>query len=304
MILTLGCVRSSLPLQSDPYASESLCTQLPTQSAVKNNTRCVTFDLWETLIFDEPHCDEERGRRRYGGLQSVLADHGISLPLDDLKRGYEESALKLQAVWNQNDEVPIMEQIRLIVQLAAGHTITLDPSWNNSLEKAYVDPILSIPPKLCAEGPPILQAVRRRGYKIGLISNTGRSPGSALRQLLDTYGILRYFDATIFSNEVMRRKPDRTIFDRAAHMLGVENNAIVHIGDNPETDFWGARNADMQAILLDQTSPDSSRWPPHSLYALSRANMRSNIAEIEPRCRIETLTDAVDAVDSLFRIGS
>lgn len=282
-------------------ATNSLSAKLPNRSVVKaSSNRCVTFDLWETLIFDEPRSDEARGRSRYSGLQSVLADHGIRLPLKDLKRAYEESALKLQAVWNRNEEVPIIEQIRLIVQLAAGRAITFDPSWGQLLERAYVDPILSIPPKLNAEIPEILQAVRKRGYKIGLISNTGRSPGSALRQLLDTYGILTYFDATIFSNEVMRRKPDRAIFDRAAHMLGVENGAIVHVGDNPETDFWGARNAGMKAILLDQTPPGASQWPPHSLFALSRANMRPDISEIEPRWRIEALTETLDVVDSLF----
>ena len=271
---------------------------------MKANTRSVTFDLWETLIFDDPLSDEARGRRRYGGLQSVLAEHGIKLALDELRRGYEESALKLQEVWNQNEEVPIIEQIRLIVRLAARRSITFDPSWNQSLEEAYVDPILLIPPKLSAEGPRTLQAVRKRGYKIGLISNTGRSPGSALRQLLDTYGILRYFDATLFSNEVMRRKPDQTIFDRAAKVLGVEKKAIVHVGDNPEADFWGARNAGMQAILLNQTPSHSSLWPPHSLFTLSRANMRSNIAEIDPRLQIGTLTEALDLVDSLFEAAS
>jgi len=265
-----------------------------------SSNRCVTFDLWETLIFDDPQSDEARGLERYRGLQAVLADQGISLPLEDLKRAYEESAPKLQAVWNRNDEVPIIEQIRLIIQLAARRAITLDPSWNNTLEKAYVDPILSIPPKLNEDGPAILQAVRKRGYKIGLISNTGRSPGSALRQLLDDYGILRYFDATIFSNEVMRRKPDRAIFDRAARMLGTENEAVVHVGDNPEADFWGARNAGMHAILLDKTPPAHDQWPSQSLYALSRANMRGDTSMIEPRWRIEALTETLDVVDSFF----
>jgi putative hydrolase of the HAD superfamily len=264
------------------------------------SNRCVTFDLWETLIFDEPQKDEARGRRRYEGLQSVLADHGVQLSLEDLRRGYEESALKFQTVWNRNDEVPIMEQIRLIVELAGGRAVTLNPSWSHLLEEAYVDPILSIPPSLNAEGPMILRAVRKRGYKIGLISNTGRSPGSAVRRLLDAYGILRYFDATIFSNEVMRRKPDRIIFDRAAQVLEAKNEAIVHIGDNPESDFWGARNAGMQAILLDQTPAVSFKWPSHSLFALSRANMQGDVSNIDPRFRMGALTETLAKVDSLF----
>ena len=265
-----------------------------------NSPRFVTFDLWETLISDDPSNDKARGRKRCEGLRIVLADYGIKLTSEELERGYDESALKLQAVWNRNDEVSIMDQIRLIVQLAMGRRITLEPAWSPNLEKAYVDPVLSIPPKLNSEGPKVLQGVQERGYKIGLISNTGRSPGSALRQLLDAYGILRYFDATVFSNEVMRRKPDRLIFDRAAYMLGATNPAIVHVGDNPDTDFWGARNAGMNAILLDQKQPNSSEWPPESLFALSRANIRGDLSKIEPRWRIETLAETLDAVDSLF----
>ena len=262
--------------------------------------QCVTFDLWETLIFDEPENDEARGQMRYEGLQVVLADRGIKLALNDLKQGYEESGPRLQAVWNRNEEVPIIDQIRLIVNLAAGRPVALDPSWVQPLEAAYVDPILSLPPKLSTDAAGVLQSVRNRGYKIGLISNTGRSPGTALRRLLDTRGVLEFFDATVFSNEVKRRKPDRAIFDRAAQLLGAKNEQIVHIGDNPEADFWGAKNAGMQAILLDQLSPDSSRWPPHSLFALTRANRRIGASGIEPHWRIESLTETLDRVDSFF----
>jgi putative hydrolase of the HAD superfamily len=259
---------------------------------------CVTFDLWETLIFDEPEKDEVRGRMRYEGLQTVLSNHGMNIPLIDLKRGYEQSASRLQSVWNLHEEVPIIDQIQLIVGLAAGRPVSFDPSWVPALERAYVEPILSIPPKLSDDATGVLAAVRARSYKIGLISNTGRSPGDALRQLLGRYGVLRFFDATVFSNEVKRRKPDRTIFDRAARLLGAANELIVHVGDNPEADFWGAKNAGMHAILLDQTPP-TSKWGPHSLYALARANM-GVVSDIEPRCRIKSLNETLRAIDSLF----
>jgi putative hydrolase of the HAD superfamily len=262
--------------------------------------QCVTFDLWETLIFDEPEKDEARGRMRYEGVQAVLAAHGIKLAMEALKRGYEESGPRLQAVWDRNEEVPIIDQIGLVVKLAAGRPVVFDPSWAKVLEAAYVDPILSIPPKLNADAPGVLEAIRNRGYKIGLISNTGRSPGHALRQLLDTYGVLKFFDAMVFSNEVRCRKPDRTIFDRAAHLLSAENEAIVHVGDSPEADFWGAKNAGMHAILLDQTPPDSSQWAPHSLFALARASRRMTAGGIEQHLRIKSLTETLNVVDSLL----
>lgn len=260
---------------------------------------CVTFDLWETLIFDEPEKDEARGRMRYESLQLALADCGIELAMEDMKRGYEQSASRLQAVWNRYEEVPIIDQIRLIVELAAGRPVTIVPAWDQALEEAYVAPIFSIPPKLNTDAPAVLEAVRSRGYKIGLISNTGRSPGVALRQLLQTHGILKFFDATVFSNELKRRKPDRMIFDHASHLLGTEMANIVHVGDDPDADFWGAKKAGMHAILLDQAMPNASRWRSDSLFFLARANRRKTVSDIEPHWRIKSLAESLDLIDSL-----
>jgi putative hydrolase of the HAD superfamily len=260
----------------------------------------VTFDLWETLIFDDPNSDEARGRMRYEGLRSVLADKGVKLSTEDLRWAYEQSGTTLQVVWNRYDEVPIIDQIRLILEMAAGKPVALDSSWIKPLEDAYVNPILSIPPKLSKEVPTVLEAVGRRGYKVGLISNTGRSPGNALRELLNMYGVLKFFDTTVFSNEVLRRKPDRVIFDHAARLLNAEKSAIVHVGDNPDADYWGAKDAGMQAVLLDQSRPESSGWGPNSLYALARANIRRDESGIEPRLRVKSLTEIADLLDQML----
>ena len=269
-------------------------------SANNNWTRTVTFDLWETLIFDEPDRDEARGRDRYEGLQHELADRGINLAMDEIRRGYEESTIRLQEVWERNEEVSIPDQVRLIVELAAGRSITINPALMPVLEKAYVDPIFATPPKLTPEVPKVLGELRSRGYKIGLISNTGRSPGEAIRRLLQTYGAMKFFDATVFSNELMRRKPDRMVFEYAAHLLGTETTSVVHVGDNPNADYWGARNAGMRAILFEQEGFDASRWKPNSLFALSKRSSQKNVSVIEPEWRIKSLSESVDLLDSLF----
>ena len=264
--------------------------------------RCVTFDLWETLIFDDPDYDKARGRTRCEGLRSVLAGHGLEFGREEIMRAYEESAPALQSAWNRNEEVPIRDQVSFIVELAAGKPVSLDPACLESLEKAYVDPVLSIPPRLSKEARAVLESVRSRGYRVGLISNTGRSPGEALRKLLNACGVLEFFDATVFSNEVLRRKPDLLIFNRAASLLRAEKKSIVHVGDNPDADFWGAKDAGMQAILLEESRPETSRWGPNSLYALGRANMRRTEESIPARLRVRSLTEVPALVDSMFEI--
>ena len=265
-----------------------------------NRTRCVTFDLWETLIFDEPDRDDARGRDRCERLQHELAGRGINLAMDEIERAYEESGSRFQEVWQRDEEVPISDQVRLIIELAAGRSITINHALMQVLEKAYVDPILVTPPKLNAESPKVLAELRSRGYKIGLISNTGRSPGEALRQLLQTYEILRFFNATVFSNELRVRKPDQRIFNEAARLLGAEPANIVHVGDDPTTDVTGAKNAGMHAILLDQDTQDALKWKPDSLFALARKARRYDNSSVEPDVRIKSITESIGVIDSLF----
>ncbi len=146
----------------------------------------------------------------------------------------------------------------------------------------------------------VLRVLRDRGYKIGLISNTGRSPGEALRKLLQTNDVLKFFDATVFSNEMGCRKPDQRIFNEAARLLDTELSNIVHVGDDPTTDIAGAKHAGMRAILLEQGTEDVSKWRPDSLFVLARKARQYGDLKVEPDMRINSLTESVGFLDSLF----
>lgn len=261
----------------------------------------VTFDLWQTLILDEPERDEVRSRMRYEGLHKALINLGVHLPLQDLKKGYEESASRLQAIWRRNEDIEMLEQIRIIMELASKPPIPIptEPGAVESLEQAYVDSLFTFPPKLNPEALEVLQTIRGWGLKIGLISNTGRSPGAALRQLLENYGVLKFFDSTVFSNETGFRKPDRRIYEQAARGLGVELQEIVHIGDDPEADIWGAKQVGVRALLYEPETFDLTRWQPNSLFLVTRRDRRLPDSEINPDRRIGSLKDALNFIESL-----
>lgn len=260
---------------------------------------CVTFDLWGTLFIDKPELDDARNRMRYEGIYKVLSDSGVKISLGDLERGYEQSASLFQSIWRNNKELPIAEQIRLIIGAAGLADFRMDSQTAGKLERAYVDPIYASPPELEGDAAATLQEVRDRVRKIGLVSNTGRSPGTALRELLRKYGVLGFFSSTVFSDEVGSRKPDGLIFEKAAMELGTDAAKIVHIGDDPEADAWGAKKAGMKAILLDYPVPEGFRQQPGSLFALSRSDRRVPDSEIQPDRRITSLRDAVDALGSI-----
>jgi putative hydrolase of the HAD superfamily len=87
---------------------------------------------------------------------------------------------------------------------------------------------------------------------MGLICNTGRTPGSTLRKLMDRMGILGFFDVTTFSNEIMVRKPSEAAFRTTLKELGAAPKASVHVGDNPENDIARAKRVGMRALQVMQ----------------------------------------------------
>jgi len=261
----------------------------------------VTFDLWETLLIDEAEKDLLRRRMRCEGLTQVLSRFGVNLSLADILRGYDSSVAWFQSFWRQNRDIPTIEQIRYVLKIAAGSSTVRRESWNaiKELEEAYTAPALLVTPSLNPDAVPTLNSMRDRGCRIGLISNTGRTPGRVLRLLLNRLGVLHYFYATVFSDEVGWLKPDRRIFQVAAEKLCVEMPRIVHIGDDPERDAWGAKQAGMRAILLEYDVPKAFREHPGSLFAISRATRSIDDSEIKPDGRIRSLRDALEAIDHL-----
>lgn len=113
----------------------------------------------------------------------------------------------------------------------------------------YAETLLEYPPQpndSVLETLPLLAA----RYKLGLICNTGISPGTVLRQLMERDGIIGWFDQLTFSNEVGCSKPNRGIFQHTLDRIGVSSYEAAHIGDDKLTDIVGAKIAGMTAIWL------------------------------------------------------
>lgn len=255
---------------------------------------CVTFDLWETLFLDTPEREQERRRLRCEALYDVLSKHELRIPLDDILRGFDQSSSWLIDTWSSGKQATSIEQVRNILNLATNGSITLpdNPEITRMFEEAYRSAALNVPPELDPETITTMQVLRERGYKIGLICNSGRSPGSTLRKLMEKLGILRFFDETVFSDEVGPGKPDKRIFFLAAEKLGVEPRNVVHIGDNPEHDIWGAKEAGMMAFLLERTVPEGFSKDPYSLFALS--GKPTGRLSPNPDRRISSLKEALN----------
>jgi HAD superfamily hydrolase (TIGR01509 family) len=116
--------------------------------------------------------------------------------------------------------------------------------------------------RLAATTHALLETLRGRGLKLGLVSNAF-DPPELLHRDLATLGIAERLDVAVFSSEVGRRKPDPLIFERALAELGVDPGASLFVGDTLATDIAGAAALGMhtcQALWFradeDDAAPD------------------------------------------------
>lgn len=85
-------------------------------------------------------------------------------------------------------------------------------------------------------------------YRLGVICDTGLSPGWMLRRWMERHGILRYFAHLTFSDALGVSKPHPEAFLTTLAGLDTRPEAAVHIGDFPRTDIAGAQAVGMRAI--------------------------------------------------------
>src|SRR5438445_299976 len=93
---------------------------------------------------------------------------------------------------------------------------------------------------------PVLAALRERGLKIGLLSNSARDLDEFVaHHRLDV-------DAVLTSGAHGKTKPHETIFRRMLELLDVAADEAVMVGDTIEDDIEGAHAVGMRALLVDR----------------------------------------------------
>lgn len=247
----------------------------------------VTFDVWNTLLVHEFYDDRVR-LARIVRIEKALDEAGFRFGRDDLARAYDHSEKCLCSLWKDERDASLDGHVALFLD---GLGLEADEYHRNILRRPYADALLDFKPVMVEGAAEVLESMRKKGFRIGLISNTGRTPGETIRRVLDGYGILGYFDATVFSNEVGYIKPNRRIFERALSGLGSEASRSVHVGDSVLLDIYGAREAGMGAILFNKYSVRFEKYATRYY----EANGRNGT----PDATVEKLADVASAVEAL-----
>ena len=99
----------------------------------------------------------------------------------------------------------------------------------------------------------VLDELKRRGYKIGLLTNS-LLPMWMRDIELEEYGLIDYMDARLTAADVGYLKPHPIIYQRTLELLGVTAEKSVFVGDRPRNDIAGANDSGLISVLMD---------PPH-----------------------------------------
>jgi putative hydrolase of the HAD superfamily len=107
---------------------------------------------------------------------------------------------------------------------------------------------------------PTLKALRDRGLRVGIVSDTGFD----LRPTMDLLGLSQFVHTVVMSFEYGVCKPAATVFLAACDQLRVDPERTLMVGDNPLTDS-GAVAAGMYVFLLPRPAKTGPRGLGHIL---------------------------------------
>jgi putative hydrolase of the HAD superfamily len=195
----------------------------------------VVFDVDFTLARPGPDLGPE-------GYRELGRRHGLKLDASRYEdaRAAAFTEVKRHPELDHDEEIWVLFTQRIIEGMGGeGDTyaaaVEMEGRWAESAHFELYDDAL-----------PVLELLRERGLKIGLLSNSSRDLDEFVaHHRLDV-------DAVLTSHVHGKTKPHETIFRALLDRLGVRPEHAVMVGDTIEDDVEGARAVGMRAVLLDR----------------------------------------------------
>jgi putative hydrolase of the HAD superfamily len=236
--------------------------------------KAITIDLWNTLIEDKHFYTP-----RLQAAADALSDHGINKTPEEVKEAYRSAGRAYRREWEEEHRhMDVDRRIRHMLQ-----RLNVDPE--EGLIRDVVDRFegcfLEDPPTLKEGVEETLNALSGR-YRLGIISDTGVTPGTIVRGYLEGKGLLSHFSSTVFSDETGFCKPNPIQFRKALQELDAEPHEAIHVGDLLRTDIAGAKAVGMKTVWVQtEGKTDSEHVNPD--YTITRFNQLLAIPELNHR---------------------
>ncbi len=251
--------------------------------------RGVIFDMGGTLLtYHPPEADPRHGWEGMealgaDGLRAFLLARGYAVP--PLEEARARNFAVMDAGWRRLDTEPganpqLGPLLREVLRDWGLPPAALADGLIAEAMDAYAGAVQRIvtPLEGAAE---TLVAVRARGLRVGLFSNTVW-PGEYHRADLARWGLAPYLEADFFSADVAAWKPDPAVFRMALEALGLRPEEAIYVGDHPYADVWGAQQAGLRGVWLR-----SREWAGRDFGGL----------QITPDATLERLPDLLAMLD-------
>lgn len=224
----------------------------------------VTFDYWNTLVWEEAGHLTGRRKEAWAGL---LEEAGFAMERALLDAVFTRSWERYVEHWTANQQY---QSVRAAEELVEQLGFDVPHNVRRQLIDAFTDAGHGAELHLTDHVVDCLRELRAAGLKLGIICDVGMTPSSTLRAHLERHGVLELFDHWSFSDEVGHYKPSPIIFEHAlAGLGGIDPARAVHVGDIRRTDVAGARAMGMTAVRYTGISDDTTQTTPEGHHVLA-----------------------------------
>ncbi len=237
--------------------------------------RAVTFDLFDTLVeidMDRLPRLVYRGKSLRTSAPAVLerlAEQFPNLPSTELTADYLRITKEFWAEKEASGiELPArsrMERVlRHLTERSGRDPDDEIPSRALELVEIHMG-LLADAVRPLSSALPLLRRLADDGVPLLLISNFDH--GDTARAILERHGLAPFFQRTVISEDVGRRKPHRELFEFAWRALAergprslevIRPEDIAHVGDDPVCDVEGAGDLGWRTIWIDRTDRRTS----------------------------------------------
>jgi HAD superfamily hydrolase (TIGR01549 family) len=223
----------------------------------------VTFDFWDTLVADHPR---EIRALQVAAWDEALRSAGVTVDPGELAAAFAANWAEFERRWEANlgQHTPADSTGFICERLGInpdGMHRELTGAFTSVGERAPLEPA----PDLAAT----LRTLADAGLRLAIVCDVGLTPSPTLRQRLEDFGLLRYFDAWSFSDETNWFKPAPQAFQPALEGMGVEPAETIHVGDSPRTDVVGALDLGMSAVRYTGFIDRAPRDEPEATFVVS-----------------------------------
>lgn len=189
--------------------------------------KLICFDLWETLVTESSTTE--------GIWEPLIKAFPAQAP-------WPKVHAFIKQILHKKDQATLASVREIFEELGVGDdglAVEVSTRWDVSCAGTAIFP----------DTIEALEQVRKKGFQMGLITNTSRYGWDVVEK---KFQLGHFFDYRAVSFECKAVKPEPAIFEYIEHVSGLKGADVMMIGDSYKSDFVSPRERGWGSIFLDR----------------------------------------------------